>query len=199
MDDYKFLFKVVLIGEAGVGKTCLVRRFCQGVFPIGQAATIGVDFLIKNLEINGDKIKLQIWDTAGQERFRTITQSYYRSANAIIIVYDVSNQPSFDRLPEWLRELKQHINEKVVVILVGNKCDLTEGREIPYHIGESFAQRHNMKFIETSAKESANVEQIFQELSTTLLKQANQIFETNRKDTKTLKNDIQSNKIYNCC
>ena len=102
-----------------LGKTCLVRRFCQGVFPVGQAATIGVDFLIKTLDLNGDKIKLQIWDTAGQERFRTITQSYYRSANAIIIVYDVSNQPSFDRLPEWLRELRQHINDKVVTILVG--------------------------------------------------------------------------------
>lgn len=157
--------------------------------------------MIKNLEVNGDKIKLQIWDTAGQERFRTITQSYYRSANAIIIVYDVSNQPSFDRLPEWLRELKQHINEKVVVILVGNKCDLTEGREIPYHIGEMFAQKHNMKFIETSAKDSANVEQIFQELSATLLKQANQTFDGHRKnqDTKVLKNDLQSSKIYNCC
>ncbi len=87
-------------------------------------------------------------------------------------------------------------------LILGNKCDITEGREIPYHIGEMFAQKHNMKFIETSAKESANVEQIFQELSTTLLKQANQAFDNNNRkshDTKVLKNDIQSSKIYNCC
>ncbi|RNA09299.1 ras-related Rab-30 [Brachionus plicatilis] len=199
MEDYKFLFKVVLIGEAGVGKTCLVRRFCQGVYPIGQAATIGVDFMIKNMEIKGERIKLQIWDTAGQERFRTITQSYYRSANAIIIVYDISNQPSFDRLPEWLRELRQHINDRVTLILVGNKSDLTESREIPYHIGELFAQRHNMRFIETSAKESANVEQIFTELTETLLKQANEYLDTRKNDTKVLRDDVNSTKMFNCC
>lgn len=203
MEDYKFLFKVVLIGEAGVGKTCLVRRFCQGIFPTGQAATIGVDFLIKTLEINGEKIKLQIWDTAGQERFRTITQSYYRSANAIIIVYDVSNQPSFDRLPEWLRELKQHVNDKVIIYLVGNKSDLTEGREIPYHIGEAFAQRYAMKFIETSAKECANVETIFNDIADSLTKQANEIYSrsspSSQGGTKLNEKNLESTRIGACC
>lgn len=92
MEDYKYLFKVVLVGNAGVGKTCLVRRFTQGMFPPGQGATIGVDFMIKTVEVEGEKIKLQIWDTAGQERFRSITQSYYRSAHALILVFDVANQ-----------------------------------------------------------------------------------------------------------
>jgi len=99
MEDYKFLFKIVLVGNAGVGKTCLVRRFTQGVFPGGQGATIGVDFMIKTLTVNGIRVKLQIWDTAGQERFRSITQSYYRSAHSLILVYDISSQPSFDALP----------------------------------------------------------------------------------------------------
>ena len=140
MEDYKFLFKVVLVGNAGVGKTCLVRRFTQGMFPPGQGATIGVDFMIKTVEIEGEKIKvtfllcqihslcihdfwclfqLQIWDTAGQERFRSITQSYYRSAHALILVYDVSNQPTFDCCPEWLREIEEYASPKVLKVLVG--------------------------------------------------------------------------------
>ncbi len=143
MEDYKFLFKVVLVGNAGVGKTCLVRRFTQGMFPPGQGATIGVDFMIKTVEIDGEKIKvrtklknliqsihrhfrlcqLQIWDTAGQERFRSITQSYYRSAQALILVYDVSNHPTFDCCPEWLREIEEYASPKVLKVLVG-KCQL---------------------------------------------------------------------------
>jgi len=171
MEDYKFLFKVVLIGNAGVGKTCLVRRFTQGLFPPGQGATIGVDFMIKTIEIGGERIKLQIWDTAGQERFRSITQSYYRSAHALILVYDISCQPSFDCLPDWLREIEEYANNKVLRILVGNKTD-REDREIPYDIGESFAQRHEMYFMETSAKEAENVERLFIDIGRELLEQA---------------------------
>ncbi|XP_010629186.1 ras-related protein Rab-30 isoform X2 [Fukomys damarensis] len=118
MEDYDFLFKIVLIGNAGVGKTCLVRRFTQGLFPPGQGATIGVDFMIKTVEINGEKVKLQIWDTAGQERFRSITQSYYRSANALILTYDITCEESFRCLPEWLREIEQYASNKVITVLV---------------------------------------------------------------------------------
>jgi small GTP-binding protein len=120
MDDYKFLFKVVLVGNAGVGKTCLVRRFTQGLFPPGQGATIGVDFMIKTVDVDNEKVKLQIWDTAGQERFRSITQSYYRSAHALILVYDISCQPTFDCLPDWLREIEEYASSKVLRVLVGN-------------------------------------------------------------------------------
>jgi Ras-related protein Rab-30 len=171
MEDYKFLFKVVLVGNAGVGKTCLVRRFTQGVFPPGQGATIGVDFMIKTVDINGEKVKLQIWDTAGQERFRSITQSYYRSAHALILVYDVSSQPTFDCLPDWLREIEEYANAKVLRVLVGNKTD-REDREIPTYVGEDFAQRNNMYFMETSAKEADNVEKLFMEIAHALIEQA---------------------------
>uniref|UniRef100_A0A3Q2XUD2 RAB30, member RAS oncogene family n=1 Tax=Hippocampus comes TaxID=109280 RepID=A0A3Q2XUD2_HIPCM len=119
MEDYDYLFKIVLIGNAGVGKTCLVRRFTQGLFPPGQGATIGVDFMIKTVEIKGQKVKLQIWDTAGQERFRSITQSYYRSANALILTYDITCEESFRCLPEWLREIERYANNQVVTVLVG--------------------------------------------------------------------------------
>ncbi|XP_048514659.1 ras-related protein Rab-30 isoform X1 [Athalia rosae] len=171
MEDYKFLFKVVLVGNAGVGKTCLVRRFTQGLFPPGQGATIGVDFMIKTVEVENEKVKLQIWDTAGQERFRSITQSYYRSAHALILVYDISCQPTFDCLPDWLREIEEYASNKVLRILVGNKID-REDREIPTHVGEDFAQRHSMYFLETSAKEAENVERLFMEIAAELMEQA---------------------------
>eukprot|EP00096_Caligus_rogercresseyi_P010326 TRINITY_DN3719_c0_g1_i1.p1 TRINITY_DN3719_c0_g1~~TRINITY_DN3719_c0_g1_i1.p1 ORF type:complete len:243 (+),score=36.44 TRINITY_DN3719_c0_g1_i1:87-815(+) len=171
MEDYKYLFKVVLVGNAGVGKTCLVRQFTQGMFPPGQGATIGVDFMIKTLEIQGEKIKLQIWDTAGQERFRSITQSYYRSAHALILVFDVSNQPTFDSCPEWLREIEEYASPKVLKVLVGNKTD-RDDREIPEEIGDDFAQRYSMYYLETSAKSCDNVEKLFYEIAQELLQQA---------------------------
>lgn len=171
MEDYKYLFKVVLIGNAGVGKTCLVRRFTQGVFPPGQGATIGVDFMIKTVEVDGLKIKLQIWDTAGQERFRSITQSYYRSAHALILVYDVAAQPSFDCLPHWLREVEEYASPKVLRVLVGNKTD-REDREIPTVVGEEFSRANNMYFVETSAKECENVDKLFHEIARDLIQTA---------------------------
>ncbi|KAJ8298388.1 hypothetical protein KUTeg_024919 [Tegillarca granosa] len=144
MEDYKYLFKVVLIGEAGVGKTCLVRRFTQ----------------------------LQIWDTAGQERFRSITQSYYHSANGLILVYDVCSQQSFDSLPLWIKEIETYASPKVLGYLVGNKIDQINSREIPTHIGEQFSQRYEMTFLETSAKEAENVDKLFYDIAIQLTKKA---------------------------
>ncbi|KAL4230870.1 Ras-related protein Rab-30 [Mactra antiquata] len=172
MEDYKYLFKIVLIGEAGVGKTCLVRRFTQGLFPPGQAATIGVDFMIKTVEIEGDKVKLQIWDTAGQEKFRSITQSYYRAAHGLILVYDVCSQRTFDALPQWLTDIDSFANEKVLSYLVGNKIDRGDAREIPTHVGEQFAERYEMKYIETSAKEADNVDKLFLDIASRLTEDA---------------------------
>ncbi|XP_035216211.1 ras-related protein Rab-30-like [Stegodyphus dumicola] len=171
MEDYKFLFKVVLVGNAGVGKTCLVRRFTQGLFPPGQGATIGVDFLIKTVEIDGEKVKLQIWDTAGQERFRSITQSYYRSAHALVLVYDISAQSTFKSLPMWIKEIEQYANPKVLRALVGNKVD-REDRAVPSYEGEEFSRQNNMFFIETSAKEAENVEKLFTEIAIKLTREA---------------------------
>lgn len=169
MEDYKYLFKVVLVGNSGVGKTCLVRKFTQGIFPPGQKTTIGVDFMIKTVKVDEDKIKLQIWDTAGQERFRSITQSYYRSAHAIVLVYDIACQPSFDCLPEWLSEIEQYANRKVFKLLVGNKVDKDDEREVPERIGKNFAEANRFDFfLETSALDATNVDALFQEVATRL-------------------------------
>jgi len=207
MEDYKFLFKVVLIGNSGVGKTCLVRRFTQGVFPKGQGATIGVDFMIKTLEIENsagqrEAVKLQIWDTAGQERFRSITQSYYRSAHALILVYDLSCQPTFDTLSDWLREIQEYANPKVLKILVGNKTD-RDDREIPIRVGEEFAKAHDMYFLETSSKQGENVEKLFYEIAAELIEQARQkggLSRTHHSSVTNLgmKNNISSFQS-NCC
>lgn len=174
MDDYKYLFKIVLVGNAGVGKTCLVRQFTQGNLPTGhQGATIGVDFMIKNVVANGMKIKLQLWDTAGQERFRSITQSYYRSAHCLILVYDISSQPSFDALSRWIRDVETvlerdtQLGSDVLRVLVGNKCD--KEREVPYSIGKKFADMNNFPlFMETSALNNESVDRLFHEIAETL-------------------------------
>ena len=113
------MFKLLLIGDSGVGKSCLLLRFADDTYTESYISTIGVDFKIRTIELDGKTIKLQIWDTAGQERFRSITQSYYRSAHALILVYDVSNQPTFDCCPDWLREIEEYASPKVLKVLVG--------------------------------------------------------------------------------
>lgn len=155
----------------GVGKTCLVRQFTQGTLPSGhQGATIGVDFMIKTVVANNMKIKLQLWDTAGQERFRSITQSYYRSAHCLILVYDISSQPSFDALSKWIRDVDAvldrdtQLGSDVLRVLVGNKCD--KEREVPYSIGEKFADINKFDlFMETSALDNESVEKLFSDIA----------------------------------
>ncbi|XP_033127118.1 ras-related protein Rab-30-like [Anneissia japonica] len=168
MEDYKYLFKIVLIGNAGVGKTCLVRRFTQGLFPPGQGATIGVDFMIKTLQIGGDRVKLQVWDTAGQERFRSITQSYYHSADALVMVYDVTSRESYNALPEWMKEVETYASPKIITVLVGNKTDLVSEREVKSEEGQVFADEKRIQFLETSAKEAENVDKLFIDIAVEL-------------------------------
>ncbi|NXP01091.1 RAB30 protein, partial [Certhia brachydactyla] len=176
MEDYDFLFKIVLIGNAGVGKTCLVRRFTQGLFPPGQGATIGVDFMIKTVEINGEKVKKQIilGERKPKGRFRSITQSYYRSANALILTYDITCEESFRCLPEWLREIEQYASNKVITVLVGNKIDLADKREVSQQRAAEFSEAQDMYYLETSAKESDNVEKLFLDLACRLISEARQ-------------------------
>ncbi|XP_062612391.1 ras-related protein Rab-43-like [Saccostrea cucullata] len=118
-DTFDYLFKIVLIGDAGVGKTCVVQRFKSGTYVEKHGSTIGVDFTMKTLQIDGKLIKLQIWDTAGQERFRTITQSYYRSANGVIIAYDITKKASFESVPRWIEDVKRYAGPNIVQCIIG--------------------------------------------------------------------------------
>ncbi|KAL5012620.1 hypothetical protein ScPMuIL_011171 [Solemya velum] len=168
----------------------------SGPLPPGQGATIGVDFMIKTVDINGDKVKLQIWDTAGQERFRSITQSYYRSANALILVYDVCLQQSFESLPAWVHEIEKYASTKVLTSLVGNKTDQVNRREIPSHIGQQFADRYEMHFLETSAKMAENVDKLFIDIAMELTKQARE--QELRPDESVEFNASQTTSISSC-
>ncbi|KAK6759148.1 hypothetical protein RB195_016392 [Necator americanus] len=159
--EYDYLFKLLLIGDSGVGKSCLLLRFADDTYTESYISTIGVDFKIRTIELDGKTIKLQIWDTAGQERFRTITSSYYRGAHGIIVVYDITDQESFNNVKQWLQEIDRYACENVNKLLVGNKCDLTAKRAVETQAAKDYADQLGIPFLETSAKSSTNVEQAF--------------------------------------
>lgn len=167
--SYDLLFKLLLIGDSGVGKTCILFRFSDDAFNTTFISTIGIDFKIKTIELRGKKIKLQIWDTAGQERFHTITTSYYRGAMGIMLVYDITNAKSFDNIAKWLRNIQEHANEDVEKMILANKCDMEEKRVISKERGESIARENGIRFLETSAKTNVNIEKAFMELSENIL------------------------------
>uniref|UniRef100_A0A452Z9X7 Ras-related protein ARA-3 n=1 Tax=Aegilops tauschii subsp. strangulata TaxID=200361 RepID=A0A452Z9X7_AEGTS len=154
--DYDYLIKLLLIGDSGVGKSCLLLRFSDGSFTTSFITTIGIDFKIRTIELDQKRIKLQIWDTAGQERFRTITTAYYRGAMGILLVYDVTDESSFNNIRNWIRNIEQHASDNVNKILIGNKADMDESKR-----GQALADEYGIKFFETSAKTNLNVEQVF--------------------------------------
>ncbi|GAM19695.1 hypothetical protein SAMD00019534_028700 [Acytostelium subglobosum LB1] len=158
---YDHLIKLLLIGDSGVGKSCLLLRFSEDSFTPSFITTIGIDFKIRTIELEGKRIKLQIWDTAGQERFRTITTAYYRGAMGILLVYDVTDEKSFGNIRNWIRNIEQHATESVKKMLIGNKCDLPEKKVVDTARGKALADEHGIKFLETSAKNSINVEEAF--------------------------------------
>jgi len=158
---YDYLIKLLLIGDSGVGKSCLLLRFSDDSFTPSFITTIGIDFKIRTIELDGKRIKLQIWDTAGQERFRTITTAYYRGAMGILLVYDVTDEKSFGNIRNWIRNIEQHATESVNKMLIGNKCDMVDKKVIDTARGKSLADEYGIKFLETSAKTGAGVEDAF--------------------------------------
>jgi Ras-related protein Rab-1A len=168
-NDYEYLFKILLVGNSNVGKSSLFLRFVDEIWKENFVPTIGVDFKIKSIKIDNKIIKLQIWDTAGQERFRSILSSYYKGANGILLLYDITNVNSFKNLSNWLIDIEKNSSKNVKKILIGNKCDLNELRKIPINKGKEFADTYNMKFIETSAKNNVNINECFNILGKELL------------------------------
>jgi len=159
--EYDYLFKLLLIGDSGVGKSCLLLRFADDTYTESYISTIGVDFKIRTIQLEGKVIKLQIWDTAGQERFRTITSSYYRGAHGIIVVYDVTDQVSFNNVKQWMQEIQRYACDSVCRLLVGNKSDLVEKKMVDFNTAKEYAESMSIPFLETSAKNATNVEQAF--------------------------------------
>ncbi|CAL0322264.1 unnamed protein product [Lupinus luteus] len=167
-EECDYLFKCVLIGDSGVGKSNLLSRIAKDEFHLDSKPTIGVEFAYRNIKIKDKLIKAQIWDTAGQERFRAITSSYYRGALGAMLVYDITRRVTFVNVRKWLHELRDSENEDMLVILVGNKSDLGQSREVEKEEGEMFAKTKGLCFMETSALQNLNVEEAFLQMITNI-------------------------------
>ena len=161
MSHHHFLFKYIIIGDSGVGKSCLLLQFTDKRFEASHDLTIGVEFGARMITIEEKQIKLQVWDTAGQESFRSITRSYYRGATGALLVYDVTKRDTFDHLQSWLEDCKENSNMRMTILLIGNKTDLVEKRQVTTEEGKQFADRNGLLFLETSAKTSFNVDEAF--------------------------------------
>jgi len=159
--SYAYLFKYIIIGDTGVGKSCLLLQFTDKRFRPVHDLTIGVEFGARMVTIDEKSIKLQIWDTAGQESFRSITRSYYRGAAGALLVYDITRRDTFNHLTRWLEEALQNGNKNMTIMLIGNKSDLEHRRQVTTEEGEQFAKEHGLIFFETSAKTATNVEEAF--------------------------------------
>lgn len=167
---YDYLIKLLLIGDSGVGKSCLLLRYSDDSFTSSFITTIGIDFKIKSILIQDSKVKLQIWDTAGQERFRTITTAYYRGAMGILLVYDVSDESSFNNIRNWMRQIDQNATESVCRILIGNKCDIdVSERKVSFAAGKALADEFGIKFFETSAKSNINIDTCFMTIASDIV------------------------------
>jgi len=180
--EYDYLYKVVLIGDSGVGKSNLLSRFTRNEFNLETKSTIGVEFATRSIQADTKTIKAQIWDTAGQERYRAITSAYYRGAVGALLVYDIAKNSTFKNVERWLTELRENAATNIVIMLVGNKSDLRHLREVPTETAKEFAEKNGLSFIETSALDSTNVELAFQNILTEIYHQSAQSHQPSGRD-----------------
>lgn len=162
--NFDYMFKLLIIGNSSVGKTSFLFRYADDSFTSAFVSTVGIDFKVKTVFRNDKRVKLQIWDTAGQERYRTITTAYYRGAMGFILMYDITNEESFNAVQDWVTQIKTYSWDNAQVVLVGNKSDMQNERVVAYERGKQFAEHLGLEFFETSAKENINVKQVFDSL-----------------------------------
>ena len=197
--DYDFQFKVLITGSTCVGKSNILLRFSENIFHESFLPTIGVDFKIKNLNVNNKQVKLHIWDTAGQERFKTITAAYYKGAHGIMLVYDITDRQSFNEVEMWQNESDKNGGPGLTKLLIGNKCDKNNERKIPVSEGQAFAESRGMSFIETSALSKINIEEAFRIISTELLKKNNHLIPNNDGNLNSIHMKRKEQKKVSCC
>ena len=193
---YDYIFKLILIGNSCVGKSSIIQRYIQKTFNDEYTCTIGVDFFMKTLDINDNLIKLQLWDTAGTEKFKSITTGYYRGANAAFIVFDLTSRISFDSVSDWIQNYYNYSNpnSEKNVVLIGNKSDLKENREISDEEINKFAINNNIKYFETSAKNGNNIEECFYYIAEKLMKDMKEKGEDSNDNNNIIKSDNLKNK-----
>ena len=180
-NGYDMIFKVVLIGDTSVGKTNILSKYLSNEFDPDSKATVGVEFGTRDFKIENNTVKVQIWDTAGQERYRSITNAYYKGAKGSLLVYDITNPKTFENVDKWLSDLKTNAEEKISVVLVGNKTDLEAERKISIEQGKEKAELFKLAFIETSALNGNNIEKAFNELISDVYKNHHELFEKQAK------------------
>ena len=161
---YDMIFKLILIGDAAVGKTNILSKYLRNEFDSNSKSTVGVEFGTKNITLENNKIKLQIWDTAGQERYRSVTSAYYKGAKGAILVYDITRKATFENIDKWIPDLKTNGDSDIIIMLIGNKCDLENERQVSLSEGKEKAENYKIAFLETSALEGTNIQRAFQEL-----------------------------------
>ena len=197
-DDYN-LYKILLLGDTSVGKSCLLLRFCDNSFQEAHLTTIGLDFRLKTINLKDDrKVKIQIWDTAGEDRFRSITRNYYKGAKGILLIFDVTDKETFTHVRDWIERIHEESPEGITICLVGNKIDMNESRVISNEEGKKIADEFKIPYFETSAKSNIGVEEVF----TYLVKEVDTIYMKEHKEEvgrKTVLNQKTKNKKKKCC
>ena len=198
---FSVFFKILLIGDLGVGKSCVILRYVEGDFPGNIMSSIGVDFKTKQIELDDRLIKMQIWDTAGHEKFRTITTSYYKSAHAIIILYDITQKASFDHIRNWITEIDKFGKQGVLKVIVGNKLDMENNRKITKEAAENLALKYGIKLWEVSAKDNTNIEEMFLDTIKTLLEKNSKIISegSSMATNIQLNKNVKNKKNKKCC
>ena len=193
MEKKEILYKILLLGDSSVGKSCLLKRYTDNTFLDIHISTIGLDYKLKEVKLkDGKTVKVQIWDTAGQDRFRAITKNYYKGAQGIALIYDITNQITFENVRKWIDQIKEEVSEKVPIILVGNKIDIVERRVIKKEDGESMAKEYGLLFSECSAKTGENIDSTFNQL-------VEKTVENYSKVTKGETLNNKKNKKKSCC
>ena len=205
-EDFDEKLKLMILGDSSVGKSSILRKYCKNEFYEKYVATIGIDFQIKNVNINNKKIKLQIWDTAGQERYRVVTKNYFNSSDGFIIIYDITNKDSFDNISNWIEQITTIVGKNVKCIIFGNKKDLKEKRKVEFDEGKELAEKYNCNFFETSAKEGDNIEEGFLNITTDILSDIKSVQERRNNSSilktqkkKQIKNKNKDEDKKGCC
>ena len=191
------VYKILLLGDSEVGKSCFLMRYADNVFVENYITTIGLDYKLKYVQLeNGEKIKVQLWDTAGQDRYRTIAKNYYKGSHGILLLYDVTKINSFENIREWIQNIKEEVYEKAIIFLIGNKIDKTGERKITTEQGKNLAAEYNMPFFEASAKSGENVDEVFK----ALYKKISEVYiDIQRERGEKLEGGSRNKKKRKCC
>ena len=193
-ETYEEKIKLMVIGETRVGKTALIKKYTKNVFGGAYLTTVGIDFQEKIINVENKSVKLQIWDTAGQERFRNIAKNYFHTSDGFLLVYDISNLESFEKLNFWYEQIKLNAPERTKCIVIGNKSDLEEERKVSKNVGETFSKQYNIGFYETSAKDGTNVKEVFEVLSSDIIKDIKKYGAKNKRSSQVLKKNTKVKK-----